>query len=165
MSSNKTNHMKKLLLLTLISAAITTVAKAQTAKAVYGEFGGNGLVFSANFDTRFSGEKGIGGRVGVGYAAAGGVSIVTFPVAVNYLVGGAPHYLEIGAGVTFVTASVRFFDDDESETGTGTFFMPTLGYRYAKQGKGFIGRIYVGPVIAGGTAFFPWGGISAGFKF
>src|SRR5687768_5051746 len=107
--------MRKLLTLTAIVFTFANAAKAQTAKAVYGEFGGNGLVFSANFDTRFSGEKGIGGRAGVGYAAAGGVSIVTFPLGLNYLIGNAPHYFELGAGVTFVTATVRFFDDDDSE--------------------------------------------------
>ncbi len=157
--------MRKLLTLIAIVTILAGTTKAQTAKAVYGEFGGNGLVFSGNFDTRFMGEKGIGGRAGIGYAAAGGVSIVTFPLGLNYLIGGAPHYFELGAGVTFVTATVRFFDDDDSESGTGTFFMPTAGYRYAKAGKGFVGRIYVGPVIAGGTAFFPWGGIAVGYKF
>ncbi len=156
--------MRKLLILAFTGLLIANFSKAQTAKAVYGEFGGNGLVFSGNFDTRFMGEKGIGARVGVGYAAASDVSIVTFPIGLNYLIGGAPHYFEIGAGVTFVTATINFFDDDNA-TGTGTLFMPTMGYRYAKSGTGFIGRIYVGPVIAGGSAFFPWGGISAGYKF
>ena len=71
--------------------------------------------------------------------------------------------MEIGLGITPVTATVSIFDD--TETGTSSFIMPTVGYRYGKIGKGFVGRIYVGPVIVGGSVFFPWGGISAGIKF
>ena len=153
-------------LLTLLTASLFVTAVSAQNKAVYGELGGNGLVFSANYDMRFTKtDGGFGFRVGVGFAGASGVSVVTFPVGLNYLTGKGPHHLELGIGVTPVTATVQFFDDDESETGSTTFVMPSFGYRYAKQGKGFVGRVYVGPVFAGGTVFFPWGGISAGIKF
>ena len=152
-------------LLTLLAASLFITAVSAQNKAVYGELGGNGLVFSANYDMRFTKtDGGFGFRVGIGFAAASDVSVVTFPIGLNYLTGKGPHHMELGIGVTPVTATVTFFDD-ESESGTATFIMPTIGYRYAKQTKGFVGRIYVGPVIAGGEVFFPWGGISAGIKF
>ncbi len=155
--------MRKNLVILLTAIFLVTVASAQN-KAVYGELGGNGLVFSANYDMRFSkAENGFGFRVGVGFAAASDVSVVTFPLGINYLTGKGPHHLEIGFGVTPVTATIDFFDD--TETGSTTFIMPTLGYRYAHQNKGFVGRIYVGPILVGGETVFPWGGISAGIKF
>jgi hypothetical protein len=158
--------MKKILLALVCVFTGSIVLNAQGNKAVYGELGGNGLVFSANYDMRFAKkENGLGFRAGIGFAATGGLTVVTFPVGLNYLAGKGPHHFEAGVGVTPVTASVRFFDDDDNETGTATFVMPTIGYRYAQVGKGFVGRIYVGPVFAGGSVFFPWGGISAGFKF
>ena len=138
---------------------------AQGNKAVYGELGGNGLVFSANYDMRFTKtENGLGFRAGIGFATGVDVSVVTFPVGLNYLTGKGANHLEIGLGVTPLTATVSLFDD-ENETGSTTIIMPTVGYRYGKVGKGFVGRIYVGPVIVGGGVFFPWGGISAGIKF
>lgn len=155
--------MKKILFNTAFILMGPLLVKAQN-KAVYGEIGGNGLVFSANYDMRFSqNENGFGFKAGIGLAATGGVTIITFPVGLNYLTGKGPHHLELGVGATYITASTTIFDSNE--TGGGFLYMPTFGYRYAKEKKGFVGRIYVGPVFVGGEAFFPWGGISAGIKF
>ena len=157
--------MKKFLLSTTFILLGVIFVNAQN-KAVYGELGGNGLVFSANYDMRFTkSENGFGFRAGVGFAGGTGASVFTFPVGLNYLTGKDAHHLELGIGVTPITATIDLFDTDEDARGSTTFIMPTVGYRYAKVGKGFIGRIYVGPVIANGGFFFPWGGISAGIKF
>ena len=156
--------MQKILLSTAFVLLAITVVNAQGNKAVYGEFGGNGLVFSANYDMRFGkGEGGLGFRAGVGFATGGDVTVFTFPVGLNYLTGKGAHHMELGMGVTPITATISLFDD--SGTAGTVFFMPTVGYRYGKIGKGFVGRIYVGPVIYSGGAFFPFGGISAGIKF
>ncbi len=157
--------MKKITLGIVFLLAATVLVKAQGNKAVYGELAGNGIVFSANYDMRFTkNEYGLGFRVGVGFAGGVGASVVTFPLGINYLTGKGPHHMEIGLGVTPLTATVSVFDGSNSTGGT-TLIMPTVGYRYGKLGKGFVGRIYVGPVIYQGGAFFPWGGISAGVKF
>lgn len=158
--------MKKILVALACVFAASFLLNAQGNKAVYGELGGNGLVFSGNYDMRFSKkENGFGFRAGIGFATADGLTVFTFPLVLNYLAGSAPHHFEAGIGITPVTATIRFFDDEDAESGSTSFVMPTIGYRFAQKGKGFVGRIYVGPVFAGGTAFFPWGGISAGFKF
>jgi hypothetical protein len=157
--------MKRILLSIFLLATGSLLLPAQTGnKAVYGELGGNGLLFSANYDMRFTNkENGLGFRAGVGLGASIGVTLVTFPLGLNYLVGEGPHHLELGMGATYVSATVDWFDS--KETGGGFFYMPTVGYRYAQKKKGFVGRVYVGPVIIGGQTFFPWGGISAGIKF
>lgn len=156
--------MKKILLVIVCLLSTMMLLQAQGNKAVYGELGGNGLVFSANYDARFSKkENGFGFRAGVGLGAGIGLTVVTFPVGINYLIGEAPHHFELGMGATYVSATIDLFDS--KETGGGFIYMPTVGYRYAKEKKGFVGRIYVGPIIIGGQAFFPWGGISAGIKF
>ncbi len=131
------------------------------SKAVYGEFGGSGLIFSGNFDMRFKGHKGLGFRAGIGFFAASDVSVVTFPLGLNTLIGNGPHYFELGVSGTLTTASVTFFE--ETDKASAWFFMPHFGYRFTKPSKSFNGRIYVGPVIAGGSAFFPWGGLSVGY--
>jgi hypothetical protein len=154
---------KKLSILAIILFSAQAIF-AQGNKAVYGELGGNGLVFSGNYDMRFSkNENGLGFRVGFGFGGVSGVSIFTFPLGLNYLTGKGAHHLEVGFGVTPVTGTTNIFGD--RATGSTIFYMPSFGYRYGKPGKGFVGRIYVGPVIVAGAAFFPWGGISAGIKF
>lgn len=164
--------MKKIILIILGFVLIAGTVQAQNdknggenpvgaSKALYGEFGGSGLIFSGNFDMRFKGHKGPGLRAGIGFFAASDVSVVTFPLGLNTLIGNGPHYFELGASATLTTASVTFFDDTEKES--AWFFMPHFGYRYSKPSKSFNGRIYVGPVIAGGSAFFPWGGLSVGY--
>lgn len=156
--------MKKALLLLIVILSASMFLQAQGNKTAYGELGGNGLAFSVNYDARFSKkENGLGFRAGIGLGAGIGLTVVTFPVGLNFLVGPAPHHLELGMGATYVSATVDLFDS--KETGGGFIYMPTVGYRYAKEKKGFVGRIYVGPIIIGGQAFFPWGGISAGIKF
>jgi hypothetical protein len=158
--------MKKILLSSALIVMGTMVVQAQGNKAVYGEIGGNGIFFSANYDMRFTKtENGFGFRVGVGYAGGIGASAFTFPAGLNYLTGKGAHHMELGIGITPITATIDLFDDGNTSSGTATAIMPTLGYRYGKVGKGFVGRIYVGPVIIGGEVFFPWGGISAGIKF
>ena len=157
--------MKKILFITAFILLGTVLVNAQGNKAVYGEIGGNGVFFSANYDMRFTKkENGLGFRVGVGYVGGVGASAFTFPLGLNYLTGKGASHMEIGIGVTPITATISVFDENDA-SGSLTLIMPTVGYRYGKPGKGFVGRIYVGPVIYNGGAFFPWGGISAGIKF
>ena len=87
--------MKKIVLGIFCVVAAITASNAQN-KAVYGELGGNGLVFSANYDMRFKGESGFGFRAGVGFAAVDGLTIITFPVGLNWLSGKGPHHFEVG---------------------------------------------------------------------
>ena len=139
---------------------------AQT-RSLFLEFGGNGYGLSANFDSRFGKkENGFGYRVGIGFSSrfdkveADVISLpvdFTIPIGINHLAGKGPHYFESGLGLTFISGS-------EIGRGSELFFIPSIGYRYAKIGKGFQGRIVTTPLIgSGGIEFYL--GASVGFKF
>jgi hypothetical protein len=166
----KINNMKKIIFGFICTMLISFAASAQSdksgaensgpaSKAVYGEFGGSGLLFSANFDSRFKGYKGLGFRVGVGMLAAGDGAVISFPFGINGLAGKGPHHFEYGATATLLTATYGGFDEGES----AWFFMPHFGYRYTKPSNSFNGRIYIGPIIADGFTFFPFAGLSVGY--
>lgn len=156
--------MKKLVCYLSLLFLLYGEAGAQGNKAFYGELGGNGLVFSANYDMRFSkSDNGLGFRAGLGFAGVSGLSIFTFPVGLNYISGKGEHHMEASFCVTPLTGTTTIFGN--RATGSTVFYMPSLGYRYGKPGKGFVGRVVVGPIITGDAVIFPWGGLSAGIKF
>lgn len=158
----KTYFMKLTLLLLLafianiIYAQKDTIARkpSQRAQSVYGELGGNGILFSANYDVRFANsQKGLGARIGVGYL----IYVFTFPVALNYLVGRSPNLFEAGIGYTYATDT---FNDHASAA------VFSAGYRYQPLDNGFTARVFISPLMDtefGDVYFFA--GVSFGFKF
>lgn len=136
---------------------------AGSSQSIYGEFLGNGIVFSVNYDVLFKGNKGFGARAGFGFLGFNNASVFTVPLGLFHLSGNAPHYFEAGFGVTYMKGTIDFGTDNK-ETGDGFTFLPTVGYRYAPLGKNFTGRIYFGPFITGSVVLFPWGGVSIGYK-
>ncbi|QNA45542.1 hypothetical protein [Lacibacter sediminis] len=134
------------------------------AQSVYGELGGNGLLFSANYDVRFlKSDKGFGMRAGLGFFGGSGGGLITVPVGLNYLAGKAPSYFEVGLGYTYAS----FTSSDDFIEGSGSILVPSVGYRFQPSKKGFTGRVILSPLIGlgegGGWVMF--GGISAGYKF
>lgn len=97
---------KKISLITL-SMCYSFLVNAQ-AKVMFVELGGPGLA-SANFDMRFTkSEKGIGGRIGIGYFGINDgfsrVGVTTIPLGINYLLSkNEKNYFEVGGGFTVVT--------------------------------------------------------------
>ena len=139
-------------------------ATGGSAQSVYGEIGGSGLFFSGNYDFMFKGQKGLGARVGFGFFGISGASAFTFPVGLNYLIGNtSPNYFQIAFSATYVTGSIEI--GSGTAKGGGMIYVPSIGYRYAPKDKGVTGQIYVGPLIIGGLAIFPFGGIGFGYKF
>jgi hypothetical protein len=137
---------------------------AKNASCIYGELGGNSLFFGANYDFRFKGQNGLGMRMGLGFFGGTGGGLLSVPVGLNYLVGKkGPSYFEAGFGATYLS----YTGDDFFDGASGVFVIPTVGYRYQPLGKGFTGRVFVGPLIATGegSGWFMWGGLSAGYKF
>ena len=152
-----------ILLVSSVHAQSETGSTEKASKSVYGEFGGSGILFSANFDSRFKGAKGFGFRLGIGGAGGTGGGIITFPFGLNVLAGKGPHYFEGGLTATFLTGTGDLsFGDNNAST---FIFMPHFGYRYSKPSNSFNGRIYVGPLIFDGAFFFPFGGLSVGYTF
>lgn len=157
------------LLLSILSVSHT---KAQTdvdsrAQNVYVELGGPGLLFSANYDTRFGNRRdGFGGRVGAGYVSASSNSFFSLPVQANYLLGKRGKYFEIGLGATYLSSKDGnendFLSFDNTSTVLGTM---TFGYRYQPVNGGFNFRASINPVFNSSTFVPYFAGISFGYTF
>ncbi|MCX7797287.1 MAG: hypothetical protein N2249_01525 [Melioribacter sp.] len=109
-----------------------------SSNAMYVEFGGSGLVFSANYDYRFAPNWTV--RVGLSYLIFG----LGLPLSINYITGEKnAHHLELGAGLTYAKVTSLFGD------GTKSSFVPSLsvGYRYQPVDGGFILRILFTPLF------------------
>jgi len=167
--------MKKLFLTTVIVLIAISSLHAQANKSVFFELGGNGLAFSANFDSRFKkSEKGFGFRAGLGFIPAVDAILfatpfmVTVPLGINHLAGKAPNYFESGIGITYVyitdNFTSAFWGDTEGTPGSTMVFVPSVGYRYAKTGKAIQWRIFISPLFGPGGSKF-WAGLSLGYKF
>ena len=157
---------------------------AQTTNKVanqsfYAELGGPGILFSANYDTRFKKSPfGLGGRVGLGFVSGyfqefdnnGQLigrdrSVPTVPVQINYLFGkpSSVNALEIGAGVTYIGKKLdilNFYNDDRTQ------FLGTASFMYRRMPKegGFSWRIGFTPLIAK-SYIQPFGAVSVGYNF
>lgn len=130
--------------------------------AVFAELGGGGLA-SFNFDTRFSGNAGLGARIGIGGASLNNTGITFVPIGINYIVGkNDRNFFEIGAGATIVSGGNG--GSDRFETSYGFI---DLGYRLAPADGGFFFRANITPLFSlSNSTFWPfWGGISFGYKF
>lgn len=152
-------------------------------KSFFAELGGPGILFSANFDTRFTkSHLGFGGRIGLGfvsgyseetyidsngyyYSNGKDFSIATIPLQVNYVFGkpNSVHCFEVGAGITILGRKVSvldFYDDRRSTIFGSASFM----YRRSPKDGGFSWRIGFTPLISKGY-IQPFGAVSVGYNF
>jgi hypothetical protein len=170
--------MKKSFLIFFGWSLLMQPVMSQGNKSVFLEVGGNGLGISVNYDARFAKvEKGLGFRAGIGFfpgVRIGGdnstlfawPTILSIPIGLNYLIGKAPNYFEAGLGATYFYAKghFTFFFLGTDETLSTFVFIPSAGYRFAKPGKSFQGRVFISPYIGSGEISL-YGGVSCGFKF
>lgn len=161
------------LVILLFLGFISLNAQEQYAKnAVYIELGGNGGLYSLNYERAFSPHV----LVRIGFASwsvsemfGGEKSITTIPVMINSLFGSGSHKIEGGIGVML-----------GSEQNTGNDAMPkskesilaltgTAGYRYQKPSGGILFRAGLTPFINIGNSEYPdyniSGGASIGYAF
>lgn len=138
------------------------------AQNAYVELGGPGLLFSANYDTRFSQRRdGFGGRLGVGFVETSGVSLVTVPFQFNYLLGKDSKYFEVGLGATYASFNTAsdFLGFDTTPSSHNSFFgTMTFGYRYQPIDGGFNFRASFNPIFYSSN-FAPFFGVSFGYTF
>ncbi len=140
----------------------------------YAEIGGPGILFSANFDRRFSNSNiGWGGRIGLGFVSGyleesssgwDPSSVLTVPFQINYIFGkkGNPHTFEVGGGVTYVGKKIDvldFYDNPTQLFGSASFM-----YRRQPVNGGFMWRIGFTPLVANGY-IQAFGGASVGYNF
>ncbi|MBE9601254.1 hypothetical protein [Pedobacter sp. MC2016-24] len=144
-----------------------TVAQPTTrAQNVYVELAGQGIILTANYDTRFSNKRnGIGGRIGIGYLAIDGDKITSIPVGLNYLLGKGKSFFEIGLGMTYLSAKGSddsfLFDDETADGLLGTM---NFGYRLQPVDSGFSLRAGLTPIFNSNN-FLPFYGVSLGYTF
>jgi hypothetical protein len=154
-------------------------AQVTAPNGIYLEVGGNGLLYTFNYDRFMSNDISL--RAGIEYiglAAAGGdvsvsISMLLIPVTFNYFI--ASHSdgkvgsskLELGAGVLIVNLSGTASGSAGnvfSNSGFGIGGTATIGYRYQPSDGGFIFRIGFTPLF-GPAGFLPFGGLSFGYGF
>lgn len=130
------------------------------AQNIYVELLGQGLLFTANYDTRFSNKRnGLGGRIGIGAIGGDGDNIVTIPISLNYLLGEGKNFFEVGIGATYATASVL------DTNGSAVFGTMSFMYRLQPIKSGFNLRVGFTPIF-NADAFIPYyAGISLGYTF
>jgi hypothetical protein len=158
------------------SSIPSVVSKKQSgegvrAQNVFVELGGQGLLLTANYDTRFSNRRdGLGGRAGIGYIAADGDNATTVPLSLNYLLGKGNKFFEIGLGATLLASKVKgsfFFDTGDGETESNSNVVGTMSFAYRVQpvDSGFSFRAGLTPIF-NSDFFIPYfGGVSLGYTF
>ena len=134
------------------------------AQNVFVELGAQGLVFTANYDTRFGNRRdGLGARVGVGAISGDGDALFTIPVSLNYLLGNGKNFFEIGLGATYAS----FAAGSDSFFGSGNAVIGTMAFMYRLQpvDSGFSFRGGFTPIFTS-DGFIPYfAGLSLGYTF
>jgi hypothetical protein len=169
--------MKYLISLFLI-VSISTFAQSQTfsdsyertkGRAVYMEVLGNGFGYSLNYDQRFQERfDGLGFKAGGSYFGVDGVSVATFPIGINYLLGGQGKYFEMGLGSTYILASGKTnIPGIGKDRTSGNLFLGNMifGYRSEPVDGGFLFRASFTPFFGYGIFWPLYGGLSVGYAF
>jgi len=149
-------------LLCLVSMAQATETTQTSAKAVYGEAGGPGLL-SVNYDMRFAKRPdGFGFRAGFGGFSIKKTSIVFVPLGLNYITSkNNRDYFEVGAGGTIVSNTVG----DGDGPFQNNFGWLSLGYRKQPIEGGYFFKASLVPVFGKGFFWPYFVGVGAGYTF
>jgi len=143
----------------------TITVTDRAPQAFYAELWGKGLLFTANYDRRFSKRlDGLGFSIGAGYIKIDDVSLFSLPVGLNYLLGKNGKYFELGAGASYFSARITDIGDatDHGSTVVGTM---TIGYRSQPVHSGFMFRAGVNPIFFKNTFIPYWPYVSFGYSF
>ena len=157
-------------------AAQTAPAARAASNAVYLELGGNGLMYSVNYEKHLP-ATGTAVRAGLGYmsvSASGGggsanASMVAIPLTFSWLGRGQGSIKpELGAGATAVrfsgSSSIGFGNDVQAGA-----FVPLAtfiaGLRIAPRNGGFNFKLAYTPFWHPDVGFFSWAGMSFGMSF
>jgi hypothetical protein len=144
------------------TAQSTGGASAQSAKVVYGEIGGPGLL-SINYDMRFSKTNdGFGFRAGFGGYSIKESKLLYVPLGLNYITSKNNNdYFEAGAGVSIVSNSYGNGDGAFKST----FGFLSLGYRKQPADGGYFFKAALMPVFGKGFFWPYYAGVGFGYAF
>ncbi|WP_237072971.1 hypothetical protein [Hoylesella enoeca] len=139
---------------------ISNSAYAQREQGLFLELFGASTTLGIHYDTRFNDHTNWGGRVGIAYTHSNSQSFFesapertsgwSFPIAVNYLIGGGKHHAEVGIGISYGIYSCTYHDKGGREVQydrSGTFGFIDLGYRFQPK-KGIMVRAGLNPGVA-----------------
>ena len=180
-------QLKRICIFVILMMAVMTLTNAQINQpapelpsppfahsAVYAELLGQGILYSLNYDYRFSDHVSM--RVGFSSWSIpsfmlfvnGTLSYTGFPIMLNYLAGKGSSRLELGAGIVPSTVSVDgnevFLGSKISGSGTFVLGAATIGYRMQPRSGGLVFRIGLTPLVGADGAKL-YGGISLGGAF
>ena len=155
-------------------------------KLFHAEFGGPGVIMSANLDGRFKSNArlGFGYRLGAGFGVGrfndkevvdwnGNTyyeevarTVYTFPAGLNYIFGkpNSSSTFEVGAGASFLSRKMSLFNYGIEKEGNVIGFC-TFMYRITPINGGMSFRIGFTPIIGTAGDLFPMGAISFGYAF
>ena len=157
---------KKLFLFAGILIAFTAGAQMsggdKSAQSFYLEGGGPGMI-SINYDQRIKGQTGLGFRVGMGGWGLLNKGVFAAPIGVNYITGASQHFVEVGAGLVYASASSgnEYFNNPGSSV--SAYF--NFGYRFQPTVKGLTYRAFLCPLLTPDKLIPFYAGVSAGLKF
>jgi len=145
-----------------ISAGAQMGGGDKAAQSFYLEGGGPGMI-SINYDQRFKGQTGLGVRVGMGGWGLLNKGVFTAPIGVNYITGASQHFVEVGAGLVYASASTgnEYFNNPGSSV--SAYF--NFGYRFQPAVKGLTYRAFLCPLLTPDKLIPFYAGVSAGLKF
>jgi hypothetical protein len=144
------------------TAQMTTNMSHGSAKTVYLEVGGPGLI-SVNYDMRLSGKQdGFGFRAGFGGWSLKNSRLILVPLGVNYITSkNNRDYFEAGAGGTIVSNSAG--------SGNGpfksSFGFLNLGFRKQPADGGYFFKASLVPVFGRGFFWPYYAGVGFGYTF
>ena len=139
----------------------TTFAQS-SAKVVYAEVGGPGLL-SINYDMRFEKKNdGFGFRAGFGGWSIKESKLILVPVGLNYITSKNDRdFFEAGAGATIVSNSAP---GNEGPFKSSFGFL-SLGYRKQPADGGYFFKAALVPVFGNGFFWPYYAGVGFGYAF
>jgi hypothetical protein len=141
---------------------------AQNNNAVYVELGGNGYLYSINYERTFSNN--LIARGGIGLSAGN----IALPFHFGKYFGNGSHHVEADLGLTYIHGKVNPENSYDDLVARSQYFATAfLGYRYQNPEKKSIFRIGYTPLYKLYDSYAPfdnnflyhWAGVSYGFKF
>lgn len=148
--------MKKRIFSTTLFFIVCSTMFSQPKEGFYAEFWGASTTIGIHYDTRFNENTKWGGRFGIAYTNSSSTIFfqscpnkttgITFPIAVNYLIGNDQHNLELGIGISYGLYSCNYIEKShEVQKDKNAFFgFVDLGYRFLSK-KGLIIRAGINP--------------------
>ncbi|MDR5592052.1 hypothetical protein [Christiangramia sp. SM2212] len=169
--------LKLTIVLSILTISIHNIHAQDSIKknSIYTEIGGNGVLYSINYERLYNVSKliNITSRIGYGYFTINRIKANSIPFEINglYAIAKQKHFIEIGSGITYL--DTKDLNDDPLDI-TALIYAARLGYRYQKPTGGIMYRIGITPLydfysdkqnLIRSKVWFLIGGISIGYNF